>query len=164
MNTLVKTFLITALTILVQTVHADDVEEKVRVIEDATTNLSIDLNSTTVRCSDRGYGNVQLKVTVPDLVYVTKFNHVNFGESLPCISAGRCTDGNLPSNILLKAPVTVNVPVRVQLVETMYLNREAGNCTRVLEERVSTVIQGKTFNHLRTAPLGIVPLELCLAK
>lgn len=141
--------------------HAQTVVTKERVISDVTTPITLTLNPSTVRCSDIGYGNMQLKVSVPELSYLAVFNHTNFGENLPCITAGRCTDGNQPSDIISNTNPTEEVQIRVKRVETLTLDQKFNTCLRSLDEHVSTQIRGKPFNHHRSAELTEVPLSIC---
>ena len=141
--------------------YADNWSSKERILKDETTNITVELNDKMVRCSILGYGREELKVSVPDLQYLAIFNHANFGEALPCMSAGACTDGNLPIDMIDTSKPTENTDVRVQLVEILTLDAQTSTCTRILEERVSAQIRGRAFNHLHRADLGRYPYSIC---
>src|SRR4051812_27490699 len=64
---------------------AMDTETKELLVRDRTSDVKLALNAQTVRCSDIGYGNMQLKATVPDLKWLALLNHANEGEGQPCI-------------------------------------------------------------------------------
>lgn len=135
-----------------------------RVLKDTTTIVSIPLNAETVFCTDRGYGNVQLKVSVPDLDWLAHFDHRVVGEGLPCITGGACTDANGPGQILDADHPIESIPVRVVLKETLTIDEAAKSCTRYLTEEVSSLIRRHKFEHYRFADQATpVALEQCLA-
>lgn len=138
--------------VLAQTSLAQNTTTTEKVINDVTDTVTVDLH--TARCSIKGYGVPELKVSVPGLANIAYFNHVNRGETQPCITAGACAQGNEPSDLGQPGPSPEQVPIRVTLVEVRRIDTIAHTCERELEERVSATIRGKSFTHLRSAPLG----------
>ena len=133
-----------------------------RLIAETTNVTRVRLDAGTVRCSDLGYGNRQLKVSVPALKMFAVFDHSNLGETEPCITAGRCRPGNDVSDILIPGlGDEENITLHVALVEVMELDRANGVCHRELQERVRSTVRGKAFTHLRQVGLGQVPLSRC---
>jgi hypothetical protein len=123
--------------------------------------VALSLTEKTVFCTDRGYGNIQLKVSVPDLDWLAHFDHRVASEGLPCITGGRCTSNLGPGDILDPNDRIAVVIVRVGLWETLRIDREKRTCERSLEERVKANIRGHEFNHARGANLGVVDFEQC---
>lgn len=134
-----------------------------RVLKDTTTLISLPLNEQTVFCTDRGYGNVQLKVSVPDLDWLAHFDHRVFGEGVPCITGGACTDGRGPSLILDAAQPLETVPIRVVLSEHLTVDADAQTCTRILNEKVTSLIRRHKFDHYRSGEPETVPYAQCAA-
>ncbi|MBI3542981.1 MAG: hypothetical protein HY075_06890 [Deltaproteobacteria bacterium] len=133
-------------------------QEIKRVLKDTVTPVVLDLNPKTVFCTDRGYGNIQLKVSVPDLDWLAHFNHRVEGEGQPCITGGRCSETLNPGKILDPNDRFVVVPVRVVLTEVIQLDRDARTCQHALLEKVESQIRGVRFNHSRGN--DFVPLEI----
>lgn len=127
--------------------QAADSEEVVRVLKDSTTFVGLELNNQSVFCTSRGYGTVQLKVSVPDLDWLAHFDHRVVGERLPCITGGVCGD-DLQPNLLVKAeePV-VSAPIRVILREALVADYDQQHCKRQLREEVQSLIRGIRFTH-----------------
>jgi len=133
-----------------------------RVLKDTTTMVAIDLNETTAFCTDRGYGNIQLKVSVPDLDILAHFDHRVVGEGQPCITAGRCSPSNGPGAIIdPKEPMAV-VPMRVVLEDLVTIDEATATCSHQLRETVTSLIRGKKFSHLRSGLLEPMSYEKCL--
>ena len=124
------------------------VGEAGRVIADKTTQVSVDLNPATVKCSRADYGQPMLKILVPALAELTLLNHRNTREGAPCVSAGRCGAELGPQNILASGAGTVQASVRVVLRKVTAL--EEGVCRVSLVESVHTSIRGLAFVHERT--------------
>ena len=155
-------FLISLLTAGFTAAHAQTHATRERVLQDYTQTIDVTLTPENVRCSAVGYSVPELKLSVPELKYITVFDHSNIGESQPCITAGRCAPDNQPSDLLgAGLPIYERVPVRVVLVENMRLDFAKGTCSRTLEERVSATIRGKAFTHLRAADMGVGPISRC---
>lgn len=135
-----------------------------RVLKDTTTQVSIPLNAETVFCTERGYGIVQLKVSVPDLAWLAHFDHRVVGEGLPCITGGACSDTQNPGEIIDAAHPLETIPVRVVLSEQLTIDDEAKTCTRFLTEAVTSLIRRHKFEHYRYSDEAVaVPYEQCLA-
>jgi hypothetical protein len=136
--------------------------EMVRTLRDQTTTVALVLDSKTVFCTDKGYGNIQLKVTVPDLDWLAHFDHRVAGEGLPCMTAGRCTEALGPKDILNGDRIGIT-RIRSVLNERIFLDADAKTCLSNLEETVTGTIRGIVFNHVRgDAPVS-VDYELCTA-
>lgn len=140
--------LIILLGFILQTSAFAEPYQVTRVLKDTTTMSAVDLNPQTVFCTDRGYGNIQLKVSVPDLDLLAHFDHRVVGENQPCITGGRCIDGHGPGTILNDEPIDT-IPLRVILTETLTIDPELKTCTRYVTEEVKSLIRGVKFNHHR---------------
>lgn len=140
--------------------------EKVRVLKDTTTLIALKLTEETVFCTDRGYGNVQLKVSVPDLDWLAHFDHRVFGEGVPCMTGGACKsdfteDGKTPAD-LIKSDETVDiVPMRVILSERIELDKENKTCQRQIIEEIQSTVRGHEFNHYRDGEMKAEDFETC---
>jgi len=132
-----------------------------RVLRDATTNVVIELTDTSVFCTDLGYGNVQLKINVPDLDSLTEYDHRVFGEGQPCIAGGACEEGNKPSDVLDPTDAFAVVPIHVWLTERLDLDGTAKTCSRTLTENVEAVVRGHGFTHVRYGEVETVAYEKC---
>jgi hypothetical protein len=121
-----------------------------RVLKDSTTIVALELTNQSVFCTDLGYGNVQLKVNVPDLDWLAHFDHRVVGEGLPCITGGECSDALNPGSIIDPNERLAIVPVRVILTERLWIDEEKKTCHRFLEEEIKSHIRGRNFYHHRT--------------
>ena len=117
------------------------------VVRDQTTEVNVDLNSKSVKCSAAGYSMPLLKVLVPGLADLTILNHRNRGEAAPCIASERCDGDFGPDNILKAGEGVEQIPVRVVLKRVTTLDGEV--CHVTLVETVQTTIRGIQFNHER---------------
>ncbi len=134
---------------------------KTRVLKDSTTLIALELNKKTVFCTDLGYGNVQLKINVPELDDIAHFNHRVVGEGLPCIAGGACTSELGPDNILDESKPIEIVPVRVVLSEILEIDEPSKSCMRSLVEKVQSVVRGVEFTHHRESRVA-EKIEKCL--
>jgi len=116
------------------------------VLSDKTTEVSVVLDKTTVKCSQADYAAPMLKVLIPALAELTILNHRNTAEGAPCVSAGNCFEMG-PELILGGGAGTERIPVRVVLSKQIY--EAGGKCHVSLVETVSTVIRGTPFFHER---------------
>lgn len=132
-----------------------------RVLKDTTTAVALELNPKTVFCTDRGYGNVQLKVSVPDLDWLAHFNHRVAGEGLPCITGGRCAPGNEPGDILDPSERVALASMRVILTERIQIDTEEKTCAHRLEEQIEGRIRGREFQHARGNDWAPWDIEKC---
>jgi len=117
------------------------------VVRDQTTNVAVDLNSKTVKCSAADYSMPMLKVLVPGLADLTILNHRNTKEGAPCVAAGRCGEDLGPESILKSGDGIEQVPVRVVLQKVATIDGEI--CHVSLVETVTTTIRGLSFFHER---------------
>jgi hypothetical protein len=126
------------------------------VLKDTTTIVALDLNPKTVFCTARGYGTIQLKISVPDLDWLAHFDHRVVGETLPCITGGECIGELQPGKIIdLNEPITL-APVQVVLKQVLEVDDAAKTCSQTLNEEIHSLIRGKPFNHFKfgdTTPL-----------
>lgn len=137
-------------------------ETVVRVLRDSTTIVALNLNTTTVFCTARGYGTVQLKVSVPDLAWLAHFDHRVVGETEPCMTAGVCNEQNGPSRIISSTERLAVVPVRVILTENLVIDEEAKTCTSRLSEEVKSNVRGVDFQHFKSEGPKADDFERCL--
>lgn len=117
------------------------------VIRDETTNVNVDLNAKTVKCSAADYSMPMLKVLVPGLADITLLNHRNTREGAPCIAAGQCSQNLGPQSILSGGEGTENIPVRVVLKKETEVDGDI--CHVWLVETVTTQVRGLPFFHER---------------
>lgn len=117
-----------------------------KVVSDRTTDVEVDLNAKTVKCSAADYSGPMLKVLVPGLADLTLLNHRNTREGAPCIAAGRCGAVG-PQDILKSGDGVESIPVRVVLKKVLSLDGEV--CHVTLVETVTTKIRGIAFFHER---------------
>jgi hypothetical protein len=129
------------------------------LLSDKTTNVDVDLDAKTVKCSAADYSGPMLKVLIPGLADVTVLNHRNTREGAPCIAAGRCGPQLGPKTILSKGEGSEKVPVRVQLHKLVSLEGEI--CHVTLVETVTTAIRGVPFFHERTQDVADRPAADC---
>ena len=128
-------------------------------MSDKTTDVNVDLNAKTVKCSAADYSGPMLKVLIPGLADVTVLNHRNTREGAPCIAAGRCTPQLGPKTILAKGEGSENIPVRVRLRKLV--SPEGAVCHVTLVEPVTTAIRGVPFFHERTQEVADRPAADC---
>ncbi len=127
-------------------VHLNPAERR-RVLRDVSTPVVLELEASTVFCSALGYGASFLKVSVPDLDDLARFDHRVSPTGLPCAAAGPCTDTLGPDSILQGRPGLEAVDLRVVLTEVLRFDREAQRCTRQLEEEVFATVRGVPLRH-----------------
>jgi len=145
----------------VPAVAAADTTYVETVVTDTTTAVDLKLDSSTVLCSSADYGSLFLKVLIPDLARLTLLDHQNIGAGAPCVAAGQCRTGNMPSDIIDPAHPTERVDVDVQEVRADEADSTAQTCTTTLFERVHVTIRGIQFFHERSLPLGTRPYSDC---
>lgn len=133
-----------------------------RVLKDSTTFIVLELNHDTVFCTDRGYGDIRLKVSVPQLDYLAHFDHRVSGEALPCMAAGRCGDDLSPETIIRPNEKLEVAAVRVRLFEVLYLDDEEKSCTSYRYEQVSSYLRGNNFFHTAGSESESVEYDKCL--
>lgn len=156
----------------------DRYESRERELFRKTHQINLDLNEKSVRCSDLGYGNVQLKISVNDLEWISFFDHSNRGEAEPCMTAGMmsCAQFDLSDfpdlgdafqqqdDVLKRFRALGKVKTQLQqiLKETYSMDHQEQTCQRVLEETVETEVDGTIFTHYRSGRLGEFPYDICL--
>jgi uncharacterized protein (TIGR03382 family) len=124
------------------------------LIHDTTSSVDITLDANTVLCSSADYGALYLKVGLPELARLTLLDHQNVGAGAPCVAAGACKPGNMPSDIIDPAHPTETVQINVKAFRADEADSTAQTCDTTLIERVSVNIRGFEFTHERSAPLG----------
>ena len=132
-----------------------------RVLQDETTMVALELTPDSVFCTDRGYGNVQLKVSVPDLDHLAHFDHRVVGEERPCITGGQCSIDLQPGDILNPEERLAIVPMRVTLTQNVEMDFQNRTCKTRLSERVRSHIRGIDFNHYRAGTQVETDFEAC---
>jgi hypothetical protein len=156
-----KTLLITALFTLSCLAQAQEQTLGEPVIQTVTMeraravhNLTLHLNPKTVRCLVGDYSSSSLKISVNELMGLTRFKQTTRGETAPCINAGSCrfdkTPGGRPLSpalILDASRPTETVPVLVVLTETITLDHANKTCSRELRETVDASVRGLNFHH-----------------
>ena len=120
-------------------------------LKDTITNVAMDLNEKTVFCTERGYGTIQLKISVPDLDWLAHFDHRVVGERLPCITGGECTSQLEPGKIIIPGEPFAVVPMRVVLKQHLTLDHSSQTCTQYLVEKIESNIRGHGFTHVRAS-------------
>jgi hypothetical protein len=124
-------------------------QEKSWQVHESTTVLPVVISSETVVCSQQGYTLPLLKIFIPQLAWLTTFDHRNARDGRPCIAAGECSD-TLGTNDLLGAGAGVDhVPVRVQWRSDAIIDHDRQRCEARLVENVTSTIRGVEFTHHR---------------
>jgi hypothetical protein len=132
-----------------------------RIVLHDSKNVSLKVNETTVRCSEKGYGLSELKVNIHDLDGWTILDHSNaaFGEfnGEPCMTAGACKspisrNGFDLQDILSKAPDSTKAIVERTIVEKKEVTVDGENnvCRRTITENLKTKILNIDFHHSRS--------------
>ncbi len=134
------------------------------VIHDTTTSVEIALNDDSVLCSSADYGALFLKILIPDLAKLTLLDHQNTGAGAPCVAAGSCQPGNMPSDIINSSHPTETVAIKVLAVRADQSDSDAQTCETFLIEKVNVTIRGVDFFHQREAPLGSRPFADCVTS
>jgi hypothetical protein len=156
--------LVSILTLTSLNLWAKDSE---RVILTDAKTFATEVSNTTVRCSDIGYGNLQLKINLPGLDGWTLFDHsnANLGDILePCMTAGRCSQGHNIDDLVKNNPGLETVTVVRKIVEVKMEAKDANNgdvCRRLLREELQTTVRGFEFHHTRTGLDQDFPIEVC---
>lgn len=148
---------------LIPTTGLAKADLKTRIISEKIERSVIRLDASTTRCSAIGYSMPELKVSAPDLKWLTIYNHANEGEAEPCITAGYCRNGNDPSKLIDPNNPTEEVELKVVVEENFYLFHEEKKCSRVVREYVITKIRGIPFFHSRYSNESQMPYEKCVA-
>lgn len=138
-------------------------EPIVKEISRQTLEIEVKVDETTVRCSALGYSRPELKVDVPALDWAATFQHRNFGEGQPCMTAGRCTNERSPELILAGGAGVDKAQLEVVHTEEAYLDESNNTCYRSLVETVTMQLRGQTFTHRRSGVLSEVSADLCKA-
>lgn len=140
---------------------AQNTQIKEKILRDEQVPSTLQLDEQSVRCSALGYGTSQLKISVPDLKWVAIFDHINVGESEPCMSAGLCTPERNPESLIGGGVKSTSVTLHHVLKEVYTLDLAAKTCQRTLKENLDTLVEGIPFFHERSADLGSFPFEFC---
>jgi uncharacterized protein (TIGR03382 family) len=146
----------------VSTAHAD-IEWKETVVHNTTSSVSVQVTEDTLICSAADYGALFLKLLVPELAKITLLDHQNSGAGAPCVAAGLCEEGNLPTDIIDPENPTQLVDINVQAVRIDEIDSVAMTCKTSLREQVALTVRGIGFTHERWAQLGSRPYSDCVA-
>jgi MYXO-CTERM domain-containing protein len=159
MKSLARTSLV--LIALTSAAYAEPVVHET-VVHQTTTPVQLKLDASTVLCSSADYGATFLKVLIPDLAGHTLLDHQNTGAGAPCVAAGPCQPGHMPSDIIDPKSATEAVVVSVKAVRVDESDAEAQTCTTSLKEQVNVTIRGVAFKHERFSALGERPFSDCV--
>jgi hypothetical protein len=132
------------------------------VVHKKTKSVDLKLDANTVLCSAADYGALHLKVLIPALANLTLLDHQNLGAGAPCVAAGPCAPGNMPSDILDPKTPVEKVSLTVREVRIDNADSVAQTCTTSLREEVAVTIRGKAFKHTRFSELGERPFSDCV--
>lgn len=146
-----KTLIAAAVLLFPLVVNAETVDKEV---SRQTTDITVALHPSSVRCSALGYGSPELKVDVPDLDWAAVFNHRQLGEGEPCMAAGACTSTNTPGRVLAGGEGDVPAQVLVVHTEVGTIDKVHATCTRELVEELTMQLRGLTFTHRKSTPLA----------
>ncbi len=136
-----------------------------RTVKDVTTPISLQLDETRVFCTWLGYGGEAfLKVSIPQLDSLARFDHRVEGTSLPCAAVGVCTADVNAETILQGNPGFEPVDLRVVLTQTLFFDGDAETCQRQLSEDVSAQVRGVPIQHHVEGPLEPAPLSDCTGR
>jgi hypothetical protein len=136
------------------------ITQTTRVLKDTTTDIALKLTPETVFCSDIGYGNVLLKVSVPDLDWLAHFDHRAESEGVPCMASARCTDSFSPARLIDPSNPVGMAKVRVTLTEMLTINSDLRICRRELREFIKGDVKGVAFTHERADEVP-VDFDVC---
>src|SRR4051812_4514718 len=118
-----------------------------------TTDITVPLHPSSVRCSALGYGQPELKVDVPDLDWAAVFNHRQLGEGEPCMTAGVCDGTHTPARVLAGGAGDIPAHLLVVHTEIATIDRGRAVCVRELVEELTMELRGLTFAHRKSTPL-----------
>jgi hypothetical protein len=133
----------------------------IREISRAQVHIPVVISAETVRCSAVGYSMPELKIDVPALDFAATFQHRNFGEGQPCMTAGLCRKVGGPEVILAGGEETIETLLTVVHQEVAWVDDVHNTCHRQIEEVLEMDVRGHTFKHVRQAPLVQVDAKLC---
>jgi hypothetical protein len=142
------------------------------LLSDAKT-FATEVSLETVRCSQIGYGNEELKINLAGLDGWTLFDHsnINAGDlaGQPCMTAGICkqpwnNNGHTIDEVVQNRPGTETVTVLRKLIEVKTETKNADNidvCQRSIREELATTVRGVAFHHTRMGFDQDFPIEVC---
>jgi uncharacterized protein (TIGR03382 family) len=139
-----------------------DVTHAETIVHRTSTTTSVALNSETVLCSTADYSGQHLKVLIPKLASLTLLDHQNFGAGAPCVSAGACGPGRMPSDVIDPNNPSETVTLNITAVRRDETDVQAQTCETELIERVNVTIRGLEFKHERSVWLGSRALSDCV--
>lgn len=166
-----KNLILIAGLVLSSTVFSSETKET--VLSEVTSEVEVELNKDTVKCSQAGYSLPFLKILIPELGNLTIFDHRNFGEGAPCVAAGQCsfqfpgtpnTDpfGSNPDDIIDILKPTETIQIKVTHTRVEFVDDAKEKCTITLREDVLTNVRGVDFRHMRSQSIGQRQVEDCL--
>ncbi len=148
--------------------YAADYENIGVLVSHKDQEMTLELNKDTVRCLVGDYGASSLKISVPQLRFLTIFRHTTTGEVQPCINAGACfkdipsRKGRSPEDIIDESKPTEVVSISVDLFENLSIDHAKKQCVRSLVEKVFSKVRGMEFKHVDSGYLGNTSYEACL--
>lgn len=132
---------------------------EIQILSDKTTEVTVALNSKSVKMSAAGYSMAYLKVLVPELAALTVLDHRNLGEDAPCV---RLDDNQEASVSSILAAGEGNETIAIHVLTSVHKSQAGDVCLVEMIESVDTVIRGKTFVHQRSIALPTRNIEDCL--
>jgi len=136
-------------------------DKLIKEISRHTVTIPVKMSQDTIRCSAVGYGMPELKIDVPALDYAASFQHRNFGEGQPCMTAGRCDEVGGPEVILSGGEEEITTELTVIHQEVAWLDEVRNTCFRQIEEHLEMNVRGHIFTHKRAATLNEISADLC---
>ena len=141
----------------------DRFESLEKVLSERVHHFNIELNATTVLCSQAGYSASFLKILIPQLADVTFLDHRNFGAEAPCVAAGECAPigDRTPGEIIDLLKPTETVEVKVVATRVLTKDNQEKKCNVTLKEEIFTNVRGAPFYHIKSASLNQRNFEDC---
>jgi hypothetical protein len=117
----------------------------IKVMNQKTVKLPIDLSSLKLKFSNLGYGETYfVKIIVPELAGETFLNHRNLGEDGPCLFT---YDANHVDDVLQSSPELIETNFKITLSKLTSLDGD--KCIVTLQEDIETVVRGFKFIHTK---------------
>ena len=143
-----------------------------RVLLSDSKTFTTEVSTTTVRCSEKGYGRQELKISLSGLDGWTLFDHsnANVGDIVePCMTAGMCKasptgPGFSIDDLVQNKPGIETVTVARKVTEVKIESKDENNqdiCVRSLREDLVTSVRGIAFHHSRGGFDQNFPISVC---
>jgi len=141
----------------------DRFESIEKVLSERIHHFNVELNATTVLCSQADYSARFLKILIPQLADVTFLDHRNFGAGAPCVAAGQCAPfgDHTPEEIIDLLKPSETIEVKVVATRVLTKDNQEKTCNVSLKEEIFTTVRGVPFYHLRSTSLLDRSFEDC---